>query len=176
MVAENSQEIFDILYKSERKLMKRAFAFLENDDYQNALKEFVSLISGDFTYPCKSFAYYGLGMVYTKKSSDEGMTSLTDIDQSISNFKLSKEILDFADVHMMLAYALRQKMTYLFTHKPGTIEKYKDITCLIDEAVSEFTLAYQFDRFYEKMCKEDINDLLTEKQGLERLIKKLEVN
>ena len=164
--------MFEIIPPSERKYVQLAFRYLKDDDLNNAMGIFKHITSGKFSEEAKYFGNYGLGVAYTKRTRRAGFTDIRPIDLSIEHLRKSTGKIDYADAHLMLGNALKDKIHFVSAKEVTTNEKDKRLLVMIDEAIGEFKRAARLNNNFASQSEQEISYLEREKRGLEERIRK----
>jgi len=111
-----------------------------------------------------------VGVVYSKKVANEGFQT-SDIDHSVTHLRAAIQNFDYADAHLMLGYALRNKIADVFTKQPGTNEKDRELISLTDKAIVSFRRAQELNNGFTDQSEEQIRGLTEQRKGFEKRIK-----
>ncbi|MEK6830551.1 MAG: metallophosphoesterase [Nanoarchaeota archaeon] len=127
--------------------LEKAFDYLKNNKLVEARHLFNQLLSeGDNTI--KAFSYYGLGASFMKDVRD-----YSDIDRSIRYFEESlQQLVEHADVHLMLGEALMLKCTIMLQDKKNE----EELTKIKNRGILEFREASRLNKGYINHAEESI--------------------
>ena len=80
---------------------------LSDDQIDEATQAFEQLLKTGTSKKTHAFCHYGLGTCWSKKAKSTDIERWSD--HAIEHFRQTLEVLEFADVHLMLGYALSDK-------------------------------------------------------------------
>lgn len=164
------QDLFDILQTSERTEIETAFQLLEEEKLNEAVPTFEAIVNGDYSPDAKSFANYGLGTAYLKKTVLGGFLNYSDIEKAVGYLQRTLIQLDFADARLMLGYALQNKITYLTTKTASDNQRDRELIQLVDQATAEFRRVAQLNSDFK--TENEIKALEKHKRGLAKRMRK----
>jgi len=159
------EKLFDIVPASERSQVREVFHLLEAGNLDTAKKVSSESLRRPISKEAKAFLHYALGTAHLQAAP--GTVEASRV--AVSHFEQTLEVLSFADVHLMLGFALwaviKERAASIATEDAVAVV---ETLRLIDRAVNNFRRAAELNLGFRKDAEEQTAKLKAFEEGLKR--------
>ena len=154
----SAQRLFDIVPLEERQPLLAAMDLLGDDQIDEAESAFERLLTMGKSEKTHAFCHYGLGTCWSKKAKSIDVERW--FDHAIEHYTTTLAVLEFADVHLMLGYALSAKLAANSKEQGGPIVFGPELRELCKSAIDAFERAKALNHGFASDCEEMIGRLV----------------